>query len=177
MNQQIEKLISPKEDDFDALSNEMTEFIDSFKSVIISSDLKKHCVASYAPFVREDDKIYIFISQIAQHYKAIKKAPNKVQIIFLQDETSAQSIFVRKRASFSVKAKFIQNKADFILKFHAKFANETPFLVVKQMKDFHIVCLKIGKGRFVKGFGAAFKTNKLKITKQIGKNMPHKKIK
>ena len=174
MNEEIKNLITPNNKDFTALSNEMIEFIDSFGSVIISSDLGEHCVASYAPFVREEDEIYIIISQIAKHYKSIKDFPNKVQIIFLQDEISSSSIFARKRASFRVEAKFIENKADYIGKFESKFADEVPFLIVKQMGDFHIVRLKLCKGRFVKSFGAAFEIDGLKVIKQIGEGMPHK---
>lgn len=174
MNEQIKKLITPNNKDFTALSNEMIEFIDSFKSVIISSDLGEHCVASYAPFVRKGDEIYIIISEIAEHYRSIRDFPNKVQIAFLQDEITSNSIFARKRASFRVEAKFIQNKADYIDKFEDKFSDEVPFLIIKQMGDFHVVRLKMGKGRFVMGIGTTFEADGLKIIKQIGEGMPHK---
>lgn len=160
--------------DLDKISSEMVEFIDSFKSVIISSDLGEHCIVSYAPFVREGDEIYILLSSIARHYQGIKHDPNKVQIIFLQDETLANSIFERKRVAFSTKADILLDKNEFISKFENKFSDEVQFLMIKQMEDFHIIRLKIGQGRFVKYAGVCFETDGLKVLKQLNEYLPHK---
>ena len=160
---------------FDNLSTEMLEFIDSFKSLIISSDLGENCIVSYAPFVREEDEIYILVSSVARHYKAIQHSPNKVQIVFLQDEIAANTIFNRKRASFSTTAEILPNKNDFISKFEKKFADEVQFLMIKEMEDFHIVRLKImGKGRFVKDVGVVFETQELKVIKWLNEYTPHR---
>ena len=78
---------------FDTLSTEMLEFIDGFKSLIISSDLGENCIVSYAPFVRENDEVYILVSSVARHYKAIQHSPNKVQIIFLPNKNDFISKF------------------------------------------------------------------------------------
>lgn len=54
------------------LQNELVEFIDSQKSVIISS-FDDFCLSSYAPFIRLKDSIFVIISSIARHYNAINK--------------------------------------------------------------------------------------------------------
>lgn len=160
--------------DLNEISKDMISFIDSFKSVIISSDFGEYCTASYAPFVRHEEKIYILISQIAKHYNAIKNAPNKVQIMFLQDENDAQTIFARRRVSFVVKADFIDKKDEILEKFKNKFKHEAPLEMILKMSDFHFVCLDLKKGRLVNGFGAAYDTDGLSVIKRVGENMPHK---
>ena len=161
-------------DEFEKISSEMVEFIDSFQSVIISSDLGEHCTASYAPFVRVEDEIFVLLSEIAEHFKSIKNAPNKVQILFLQNENEAKTIFARRRVSFNASAEFTPKNDEILAKFEEKFKNESAFVMIKKMSDFHIVKFALGKGRLVNGFGAAYDTNALKVISRVGGKMPHK---
>lgn len=162
------------ESDLDGISKKMIDFIDAQKSVIISSDLGEHCVASYSPFIREGETFYVLISEIPVHYKAIFANPQKVQILFLQDESAAKTIFARARVSFNVKATLNDEiRAEMIAKFRAKFPDESPLDMIEKMADFHIVKFEISKGRAVFGFGAAYDTNGLKVIARAGGKMPH----
>ena len=155
-------------------SANMVEFIDSFKCVIISSDFGEHCTASYPPFVRDGEKIYVLLSEIAEHYASIKNAPKKVQILFLQNENEAKTIFARRRVSFNASAEFTPKNDEILAKFEEKFKNESAFEMIKKMSDFHIVKFALGKGRLVNGFGAAYDTDALKVITRVGGKMPHK---
>lgn len=164
------------DDDFSRLNTEINNFINSFKSVFISSLNKDACcVASYAPFVRIKDEIFIMVSEMAEHFISIKTNPTQVSLMFLQDENEARTIFARKRISFKANATFINERRDEIFSlFGQKFQEESALGLIERFKDFHIIKFNLGKGRFVKGFGAAYDTQGLKVTKMPHVKNPHK---
>ena len=156
---------------------ELIGFIDSFKSVIISSlNSDMMCVGSYAPFVRDEDSVYICLSSVAEHYRSIKANPNKVSLLFLQDEKEAKTVFARVRLSVKCDAEFINDEAkrdEIFNKFIAKNPNEKAIGEIRNMKDFHIVKMTLKDGRFVKGFGAAYDTKGLDLTSLENIKTPH----
>lgn len=164
------------DDNFARLNTEIDNFINSFKSVFISSlNNNEHCVASYAPFVRIKDEIFIMISEMAEHFISIKTNPSKVSLMFLQDEKEARTIFARKRISFQANATFIDERKDEIFSlFEKKFQEESALGIIELFKDFHIIKFNLKKGRFVKGFGAAYDTQGLQVTKMPHVKNPHK---
>ena len=97
-----------------------------------------------------------------------------MQILFLQNENEAKTIFARRRVSFNASAEFTPNNDEILAQFEEKFKNESAFEMIKKMSDFHIVKFALGKGRLVNGFGAAFDTDALKVIARVGGKMPHK---
>ena len=136
----------------------MMKFINSFKTVVISSILDGQAVSSYSPFIKENDEFYICISSVADHYHSIKQNPDKISLLFIQDEKDAKSA-----------------RDEFISKFESAFANESALAFIKEMKDFYIVKLTPTKGRYVKGFGAAYDTVGLQVVDSGRVNNPHTK--
>ncbi|EAK0827072.1 HugZ family heme oxygenase [Campylobacter fetus] len=156
------------------VSKDMVDFIDGFNSVLISSLNGDHCVCSYAPVVRDDNDFYILISEVSEHFKSIKENSDKISIMFLEDESKAKTIFARKRASFRSKAVFLDDQKESLFsKFESKFSSESAIKMIKNMSDFHIIKIEITKGRFVKGFGAAYDTNGLEIIQRVHSANPH----
>ncbi|WP_162165494.1 HugZ family heme oxygenase [Campylobacter fetus] len=156
------------------VSKDMVDFIDGFNSVLISSLNGDHCVCSYAPVVRDDNDFYILISEVSEHFKSIKENSDKISIMFLEDESKAKTVFARKRASFRSKAVFLDDqKESMFSKFESKFSSESAIKMIKNMSDFHIIKIEITKGRFVKGFGAAYDTNGLEIIQRVHSANPH----
>lgn len=155
----------------------MMKFINSFKTVVISSVLDGQAISSYSPFIKENDEFYICISSVADHYHSIKQNPDKISLLFIQDEKDAKSLFARVRVSFEAKAEFISDSVrdEFISKFESAFANESALAFIKEMKDFYIVKLTPTKGRYVKGFGAAYDTVGLQVVDSGRVNNPHTK--
>ncbi|QKF64117.1 pyridoxamine 5'-phosphate oxidase [Campylobacter corcagiensis] len=149
------------------LQNELIEFIDSQKSVIISS-FDDFCLSSYAPFIRLKDSIFVIISSIARHYQAINKNKELVSVMFIEDESMVKSIFARFRASFSVEVGLKDELRDEIFsKFEEKFKDEVALKMIKDLKDFHIIEFKLKNGRFVKGFGRAYDLDGLNVTNSV----------
>lgn len=154
----------------DTIQNEMDTFINSFKSLFIAS-FSSHPVASYAPFIKENDSFYICISSVAEHFEAIRSNSDQISIMFLEDEGITSTIFARKRASFRVKAIFEDEFRDELFdKFQAKFKDEPVLEMIKNMLDFHIIKLEVMSGKFIKGFGMAYSTDGLKVVSHITKS-------
>lgn len=108
---------------------------------------------------------------MAEHFEAIRSNSDQISIMFLEDESSASSIFARKRASFRVKAIFEDEFRDELFdKFKAKFKDEPVLEMIKNMLDFHIIKLEVMSGKFVKGFGMAYSTDGLKVVSHITKS-------
>lgn len=159
MNNSVEKQNEKKQ----KLETFLLNLIDGQKSVIISS-FDEGCVSSYAPFLRRGDEIYAILSSVAPHYHAIKKNKDLVSILFIVDEQKAHTIFARVRASFKVEVSFADEKREEIFKeLREKYEDDAVIDIIEELADFHILKFKLKKGRFVRGFGAAYETDGLKI--------------
>ncbi|MBR8464608.1 HugZ family heme oxygenase [Campylobacter sp. faydin G-24] len=162
----------------DKKTDELANFIDSLKTLSISSiNAEGFCVSSYAPFIREDDEIYFYTSAVAEHYHSIKANPDRVSLMFIEDEKDAKTILARKRLSSRCLIKFItdERQRDAIFdKLADKNPNETSIADLKNMKDFHIIRATLTSGRYVKGFAAAYNTNGLEV-QALQDQYPHTK--
>lgn len=169
--------IEEKEKD-SVIKQELDKFINSFKSVIISSISKDgYGLASYSTITKVDESFYIYISKVSDHYQNIISNPDKISILFLEDEHSAKTILARKRATFRAEAIKIERDskefAKFATEFVAKFKEQSGAEQVITMRDFDLFRLKFGKCRYVKGFGGAYDIENSDVTMPQTKN-PHK---
>lgn len=171
--QSIEKTLDAPE-----VKKELEDFMNGFGSVVISSlSPDNEVICSYAPLLRYEDKYYIYISQVSEHYKSIKSNPKNLEIMFLEDESSAKSVILRKRVRFRAEASFIERNDEFDKVFDT-FEKTTEGMggikTIRNMEDFHLVKLEFGKGRFVKGFGQAYDIKNGEISYIGGAGNPHK---
>ena len=85
----------------------MKELLEKQKTMFISSlDENNLPQASYAPYVMIEDRVYIYISEVAEHYRNLERNEN-VAFMMIEDESFSENLFVRKRVSFRGKAKKI----------------------------------------------------------------------
>ncbi|MCI6989260.1 MAG: DUF2470 domain-containing protein [Campylobacter sp.] len=165
------------ESDFESLSQNLRDFILSRQTLIIASISNSNSVASYAPFVCLEGRVFIAISSVAKHLHSIRQNPNSISIMFIQDESEAKSPFARIRAVFDANAKFIDNdelKNRVFDEFAIKNPSDSAIKFIRKMSDFKVVELELLKGRFVRGFGAAFDTKGFSVTKRVGgDSIPH----
>lgn len=166
------------------IEQEMLAFRDSFGSVIIASiDRHQQAIASYAPLLRYEDRFFIYISEMAEHYQSIRANPHSIEVLFLEDEKEAKSVILRKRLKYKAKAVFKEKDSEFeqiFDHFEANHPSSGGLKTIRKMGDFHLVELFFKEGRFVKGFGAAYDIDekgnlKFAVEKEGNPHkMPHK---
>ena len=156
----IKNLATSLKEDFSKIKNEINEFRNSFKSVVIASIYNDQAIASYSPLIKFNDNFYIYISEISEHFKSISINPDKIEILFLQDENETASIILRKRLTYKTNAVEIPRDSDEFNGAMTSFLNQTGgkggTKQISTMQDFHLFKLEFKKGRFVKGFGGAY---------------------
>lgn len=132
----------------------MENLLENQKTLIISSiDGDINPKISYSPYVFMNNKFYIYISKVAEHYKNIINN-NKVSIMIIEDEKDSKISFARNRLSFSGATSKIEDNEEVLNLFRAKHGKEIMDMLVKM--DFNIFEIEVHKGRLVKGFGKAF---------------------
>ncbi len=132
----------------------MQSILNKQKTLMISSlDSEKNPRISYAPYVFIDNKFYIYISKVAEHYDNISNNSN-VSIMVIEDESNVDVTFARSRISFDAEAKMIEDKEDIMNKF-SEIQGKTIMDLLRGL-DFNLFEINVGKGRLVKGFGKAY---------------------
>ncbi|ECO8108807.1 HugZ family heme oxygenase [Campylobacter coli] len=175
----IELCMSAKtKKDLSGVAREAKEFMLSFNSVSLATlSADKEVVCSYAPFVNTPWGNYIYISEVSEHFNNIKENPNNIEIMFLEDESKAASVILRKRLRYKVKASFIE-RGEVFDKIYDEFEKQTGgeggIKTIRNMLDFHLVKLEFQKGRFVKGFGQAYDIENENVTHVGANSSPHK---
>jgi putative heme iron utilization protein len=137
----------------------MLAFIESFQSVVIATiDCDANPFSSYAPFVRDEHRYYVFISDIARHSCNLRATP-KASLFFIEDEGAAENIFARKRVMLQCECALIPRDAkrfaEVIGRFKTKF---DPAMVgmLEGMQDFNLYEFAPFSGEAVFGFGKAY---------------------
>ena len=132
------------------------QFLKSRKQVILSLiDEEGRPFTSYAPFVMKDGKFYIYISQIADHYRLMET--NEItDAFFIADETETPNKFAAERARWRCTSANIGNEGhdDIFDLFNESFGEK--MMDVLRGLDFSLFELTPIKGRYVVGFGLAF---------------------
>ena len=138
---------------------EKEKLINKMNSLILGTiDSNNIPNSSYAPFgVDKNNNFYIFISELSKHTKNII-TNQEVSMMIIEDESSCQTIFARKRFTITGRASKIPRESnEWVEKINIlerKF--DDTFSYLKNMKDFHLFQIIPKKGLLVYGFGKAF---------------------
>lgn len=151
----------------------LDHFTESFHSLIISSMTKEGTpYVSYAPFVTYDDTYYILISQMAKHYHNLVEH-HHASIMFIEDESKAQSIFFRKRLSYEVIAHLEEKDEQVVEAMKQRHGHMVDQLLTL---DFRIMRMEIKKGLLVLGAGRAYVVDDQgHIVDQAGRGQGHQR--
>jgi len=137
----------------------MKNFISNIKTAIIGTlDKENLPFSSYAPYIYDNNRFYIYIASMATHTKNIEANPH-ASLFFIEDESKSENLFARKRISLqctSVKigrdsARFEEVLALFGLKFDSSMV-----AMLKKMTDFNLFELEVKAGEATFGFGDAY---------------------
>ncbi|NOV02497.1 HugZ family pyridoxamine 5'-phosphate oxidase [Paenibacillus planticolens] len=145
-----------KQLDKESIKLQYLNFTDSLKSLMLSTvDENGKPFISYAPFVKKNGKLYIYISRIANHFRYLESNPS-VDVMLIEDEASSENLFARQRARFVCQAENIGNEGheEIFDLFGEAFGK--PMINVLKTLDFSLFELTTLEGRYVAGFGQAF---------------------
>ena len=135
------------------------QFVASRKNLILSLiDGEGKPFTSYAPFVKKDGKLYIYISQIAEHYGLMEKN-EFVDAFLLADESATVNKFATERARWNCTSINLGNEGheDIFELFNTEYGSK--MMDVLRGLDFSLFELTPLQGRYVVGFGMAFDTD------------------
>lgn len=125
------------------------------KTIIISSvNEAGEPLISYAPFVKVGEKLYIYLSQCAEHYNNIINHP-KVSIMIIEDEGVAKTVFSRVKMCFTATATKMEEIPENIWEAYGEAQNKNMLKALRKL-DFDMFELELEKGKIVKGFGKTY---------------------
>lgn len=168
--------------DSSGLTQEIAEFAKGFNSGVLATiSIHGEVLATYAPIIHHDNRFYIYISEVAEHFASIKTNPTNIELLFLEDECKAKSILVRKRLRYRAEARFVDRESAEFEQVYSSFitqnSKDSSITMIKNMLDFHLIELVVRGGRYVKGFGQAYSIGTNGEITHIGggsKQNPHK---
>jgi len=114
-----------------------------------------HC--SYAPFVRlENDGFFIFVSALAEHTSNLKRH-GRAGVLIVQDESSSQEIFARRRLSLDCAAEFVDRESPgwAAVLDQLRIRHGETVEILRELPDFSLVRLIPTAGTLVTGFANA----------------------
>lgn len=136
----------------------LAELLSSCRSVQLASQGKRGPEASYTPFLYEDGDFYILISELAGHTENLIAHPT-VGVMLIEDEEKSRNLFARTRLTLqcrAVKVKAETEEQSRLLDLYQQRHGDTVALL-RTLPDFHLFRLSPDTGRFVIGFGRAFR--------------------
>ncbi|TQR32426.1 HugZ family heme oxygenase [Campylobacter sp. MIT 99-7217] len=173
----IIELCSSVKKTLDKIQAELDKFKAGFGSVCLATQGANGVECTYAPLVQTQKGDYIYISEVADHYKSIKENPKNIEVLFVEDEEKAASMILRKRIRYRVEAEFLPRGAEFDAiydEFERQNDSDGGIKMIRNMLDFHLVKLNYKEGSFVKGFGQAYKIHANGELEHVKGNNPHK---
>ncbi len=110
---------------------------------------------SYAPFVRQDQFFYIFVSQLASHTRYLQETP-KAGLMIIRDEAQSQNIFARERIIIEANAELLDRSGTENVLDMMEVELGGTVALLRQLPDFMLFKLSAVNARYIAGFGKAF---------------------
>lgn len=147
-------------EDFMILAEDLRRLMDSRQTLLLATASSEgRPDISYAPFVRDSKgRFYIFISELAVHTAHLRHNP-KASIMVMEPEAQSRNPFARERATFQCRAREVSPgescSTQQLDRLQEQFGQTVALL--RSLPDFHLFELSPESGRYVAGFGRAFK--------------------
>lgn len=141
------------------MNSKLSDFISRFKSLTINSLAKNNTpFSSYAPFVKYENKYYVYLSDMAKHAHNLRENP-KCSIFFIEDEKDCKNIFARKRVVFQCYVNTIEKNSEYesqVLNKFEEYVDKSMIQNLRKMSDFNLFEFTPFYGEAVFGFGKAY---------------------
>ncbi|CAM2946320.1 pyridoxamine 5'-phosphate oxidase family protein [Prescottella defluvii] len=131
-------------------------FLADRKTVVIATtDENGEPFMSIVPFVIHDDALYVYVSEIADHYTYLRNA-RAARVLIHGDEAGTPNVFATERANFACIVEQTDEAGHEAV--FEKLGARTNAKMVELLRtlDFHLFRLTPQQGRYVVGFGKAF---------------------
>jgi len=137
----------------------MKQFLSAIQTAVIGTlDINHKPFSSYAPYVYDNNRFYVYISNIATHTKNLHANPH-ASLLFIEDESQSKNLFARRRISLQVEACIIARESERfenVLDLFAKKFDSNTVAMLKQMQDFNLFEFEVKYGEATFGFGEAY---------------------
>lgn len=132
------------------------EFIEKKHTAVLSFiDEEGKPFSSTAPFVKKDDKLYIYISEVADHYR-LANNNEVIDVLLLGDESETKNPFATERVRISCKPTLVNDDGhEEVFELFNELCSKKMIDIFRGL-DFSLFELSPIQGRYVVGFGLAF---------------------
>ncbi|BBB28970.1 conserved hypothetical protein [Neptunomonas japonica JAMM 1380] len=110
---------------------------------------------SYAPFIRQNEHFFIFVSQLASHTEHLKDKPN-ASIMIIKDEAGCRNLFARERCIVEVSTEALAPDTTGSILDQMEVELGTTMALLRTLPDFVLFKLTAVEARYIAGFGKAF---------------------
>jgi len=147
----------------------LNELLEPFQTAVLGTlGSNDYPFSSYAPFYYDGEVVYVFLSNIATHAQNMQAVP-KASAFFIEDESTSENMFKRKRISLQCDVSIIARDDDdfegIMQMFIAKQGSTLTMLL--GMADFNLYALTPIYGEATFGFGEAYNIGGEKVNQLI----------
>lgn len=118
---------------------------------------------SYAPFIRQDEHFYIYVSQLADHTQYLQQIPS-VSLMVIRDEAQSKNLFARERLIIEADVTPLDQMANKSVLDTMEASLGGTVGLLRSLPDFMLFKLTAVSARYIAGFGKAFQ---LDLAKKI----------
>jgi len=110
---------------------------------------------SYAPFIRQDEHFYIYVSQLANHTAHLQQTPN-VSLMIISDEVQSKNLFARERLIIEAGVTLLDQMVHKTVLDAMEASLGGTVGLLRSLPDFMLFKLTAVNARYIAGFGKAF---------------------
>lgn len=141
-----------------SIHKEFNDFLLQFNTLILATvNANGEPESSYAPFIKHDNRYFIYVSELASHTSNLLERGN-ANVMLIESEEAASNLFARRRATLPVTVETIQRDSslweEVMTDMEVTFGDTIQ--MIKPLTDFHLLALTPQSATYVKGFGKAF---------------------
>jgi hypothetical protein len=161
--------VQSNETDFSAAQAQLNALLASRQSLVLATqDEQGACDLGVAPCVPVDMGFAVLLSSLAVHTRNLMREP-RLQAMMLEDEADLRQSFARLRASWvchALRLECTDARSEAIFtQMEQSFGSIVPLL--HDLADFHVFILTPQMGRFVAGFGKAYRLDGLRVVEHV----------
>jgi len=155
--------------DFTPVQEQLASFIALRQSLVLAThDALGECELGVTPFVFVDGVFAVLLSGLAPHTRHLEREP-RAQIMLLEDETETRQPYARLRMSVRCEVTRLardDERSDAIFaQMQARFGSIVPLL--RGLNDFNVFTMQPKDGRFIAGFGKAYRLDGLSVVEHL----------